>query len=626
MSFQGASGFSVADSQFNHVKGDQTIINNYVHSGQTINNIQAIQVDGISKLYKSVAVRALYDAMERSNAPRCMEGTRVKLQEDFLGWLDGSHPSSSETDRFWMTGAAGSGKSSIAQSVAEACAEKGILAATFFFSFRSQETNNYTRFIPTIAYQMALSIPSATEFIATAMAKDLAVVKRSLKAQLDALIIQPLAQARQKNPGELWPHVIIIDGLDEVKDEEQQATILSILHECVKTPQFPFRILIASRPEPKMRKYFLGAGKSRTHFVDINEDYDVEPDLDIFFGVSFALIREENLIQDEWPAKQDITELISRASGQFAYASTVVEYVKDKSRQPKQRLREVLGIQSDTTQEHPLSPLYALYDSIVRKCPDPKESALTILIIEEDSLSDNSSAAAYNAFLGCTMDAWARIFDNLHSLLFIPQYDDSKSEYKIRHKSLIDFFQSEEHAKDLYISQATVSASLSIRFLRMFESFSFVSSRTNANPGLLESLPLNDNGFALDLFYSDRRNLVLAQLLLSTEVLSCIHADKDSDVPWEDLNWLWVSVHNRDLGCSFLKCGPICRRWRKGLLQSVRDGVASNSVTYSRLAYMLKWTRLPYRFTELSVDSDADYSDRVSFYGPPFRPKPASSP
>ncbi|TFK25097.1 hypothetical protein FA15DRAFT_703955 [Coprinopsis marcescibilis] len=454
---EGASNVVISNSSITNVEWNQT---NHNHG-----------LDGITKLYESVAAEALHDAMQRSNAPRCMEGTRVQLQEDFMSWVYGTHRSARRTDRLWMLGAAGSGKSSIAQSIAETCAEKKILAATFFFSFRSQETNNHARFIPTIAYQVALAIPSTREFIAAAIVKDVAIVKRSLKAQIDALILQPLAQAREKHPDELWPYVIIIDGLDECEDEEQQAAILNILHECINTPQFPFRIVIASRPESEMRKYFGGLGSSRTHRIDLNEDYNVEPDLEIFFGVSFALIRTKNLIQDEWPAEEDVAELISRASGQFAYASTVVEYVKDKSRQPKERLRQVLGIHSDATQEHPLSPLYALYDSILRKCPDPKESALAIRLVNDTLIFPKApvAAAIHNTLLGYGVDAWARAFDNLHSLLFIPEYDDFSAEYKIRHKSLLDFLQSEEHAKDLYFSETAAQTVTAIRFIRMFE-------------------------------------------------------------------------------------------------------------------------------------------------------------
>ncbi|TFK25095.1 hypothetical protein FA15DRAFT_703953 [Coprinopsis marcescibilis] len=539
--FHGASGFTVEHSQLNEVAGDQFIVHG---------------TDGISKLYESVAAEALHDAMERSNAPRCMEGTRVQLQEDFMSWVYGTHDSADWTDRLWMLGAAGSGKSSIAQSIAETCAEKKILAATFFFSFRSQKTNNFTRFIPTIAYQVALAIPSTREFIAAAIVKDAAIVDKSLKAQIYALILQPLALAREKHPDELWPYVIIIDGLDECEDEEQQAAILNILHECINTPQFPFRIVIASRPESEMRKYFGGLGSSRTHRIDLNEDYDVEPDLEIFFGVSFALIRTKNLIQDEWPAEEDVAELISRASGQFAYASTVVEYVKDKSRQPKERLRQVLGIHSDATQEHPLSPLYALYDSILRKCPDPKESALAIRLVNNTFISPNkfvAAAAIRNTLLGYGVDAWARAFDNLHSLLFIPEYDDFSAGYKIRHKSLLDFLQSEEHANDLYFSHTAVQTVTAIRFIRMFERkcFSSACARTNADPRVLAALELNNNVFAYYLLHSDRKSPDLVQLLRNTNISSCLHLGETRVYLLPSaLNEIWTAVHHRDLGVS----------------------------------------------------------------------------
>lgn len=492
-----------------------------------------------------------------------MEGTRVQLQQDIMDWLDGDY----DSDRLWMHGAAGSGKSAVAQSIAETCAKKRSLAAAFFFNFRHTETDNHARFIPTIAYQLAQSIPSTRAFIGEVVSKDVLILKKGFKVQLEALLLKPLAQARELNPDEQWPHVIIIDGLDECKEKVEQAAILTALHERTKSPTFPFRIIIVSRPEIQMRKYFSGIGNSRTFTIDLNgEEYNVEPDLDIFLRVSFDSIRRENHIEGEWPGENAIVELKSRATGQFVYADTVVKYVGDDTRQPKEHLKEVMDLRANPGEKHPLSPLYALYDNILRRCADPKGSALAIRSVNE-RVTVRELAAEFNALFYFTPDSWARIFDNLHSLLFIPEYTDAKSKYKIRHKSLIDFLKSKESTKDMYFSEKTVNTGMAVKFLQLFErkclefgavvrladnciGYSSESSRQNASNVVKYMLPLQNIFFSWALSKSDLKDSRLVQLLGSIDVASCVLPDGDNKFHQNDLNRLWSAVHHKDLGVS----------------------------------------------------------------------------
>ncbi|TFK25098.1 hypothetical protein FA15DRAFT_372385 [Coprinopsis marcescibilis] len=438
--FDQAQGVFLENCQLNSVAGDFRVTHKTI-------NVTNGSIDGIGNiLYNHVAVDAMHDSIRRCDAPRCCRMTREAVQDDIIGWITWTlHHSTDPTDILWLTGAAGTGKTAIAQTIAESCARRGILAATFFFSFRSESTNNYDRFVPTIAYQLAIKVPGAREPIGAAVANDFAVVTKDLRSQLETLILHPLSAARDSegSPTGTWPKVIIIDGLDECGDERQQAVVLRVLHGALESLHFPFRILLASRPEKEMRRYFAGPGKSRTRVIHLDKDYDAEAEIELYLRSSFNSIRREHNIQHRWPTDADLQKLVQNASRQFIYATTVLNYVNRRSCQPEDSLQEILDLRVDYRGDHPLSPLDALYVAIISKCPDPFESVLAIRIIHELQWRGSlPSAAHYNHFFGYTSAQWARIFDQLHSLLLIPAFEDRKSNYKVFHKSFVDFLDS----------------------------------------------------------------------------------------------------------------------------------------------------------------------------------------
>ncbi|EGO00453.1 hypothetical protein SERLA73DRAFT_26101, partial [Serpula lacrymans var. lacrymans S7.3] len=57
----------------------------------------------------------------------CLEGTREKVLDEIKTWVDDTIPI------HWLNGSAGSGKSTIVQTVAEWCADEERVAASFFF-------------------------------------------------------------------------------------------------------------------------------------------------------------------------------------------------------------------------------------------------------------------------------------------------------------------------------------------------------------------------------------------------------------------------------------------------------------------------------------------------------------
>ncbi|KAF8196299.1 hypothetical protein K438DRAFT_757477, partial [Mycena galopus ATCC 62051] len=95
-------------------------------------------------------VSASYDAEDTPDV--CMEGTRVDIVQEIIARLTGADTAQRI---IMLTGSAGSGKSTIAKTVASALAEDHILTASFFFSRAHAERKEIKLLPTTLAYQLA---------------------------------------------------------------------------------------------------------------------------------------------------------------------------------------------------------------------------------------------------------------------------------------------------------------------------------------------------------------------------------------------------------------------------------------------------------------------------------------
>jgi len=87
-------------------------------------------------------------------------------------------PSSSKV--LHLFGSEGTGKSSIAQTIAEYCKSNGTLGACFFFSRASSERNTDKNLIATLAYQLCVTVPEFKQFIVKAVEDDLSTFQKDL--------------------------------------------------------------------------------------------------------------------------------------------------------------------------------------------------------------------------------------------------------------------------------------------------------------------------------------------------------------------------------------------------------------------------------------------------------------
>jgi hypothetical protein len=255
----------------------------------------------------------------------CTPGTRVSILERIYQWARDS--SSNSPQIFWLTGDAGSGKSTIAYTVARHFDDKTkteaqkILRATFFCSRQFEKTRKQEYIIPTIVYQLAHRSRSYAHELLKANKFGSADV---LSDQMKDLLVDPWEQSTSKRSAELPPYLIVIDALDEIDGQGGPAFLQELLTTVNGTRLQGLKFLITSRPHPGLS--FCDTFSSNV----VCRLYDVPTDMVKADILEYLKVKLPDL-QDE----PGLTDLAEKADGLFIYAATVVRYIRPRDRMAK---------------------------------------------------------------------------------------------------------------------------------------------------------------------------------------------------------------------------------------------------------------------------------------------------
>ncbi|KAF6759818.1 hypothetical protein DFP72DRAFT_1063556 [Ephemerocybe angulata] len=336
--------------------------------------IEVNQTAGWDLLVEKAAHTALYDSGARFDPPKCDEDTRVEVTSEIMGWIqDRGAP----TRLLCMTGPAGAGKSAIQQTIAERCADLGILAASFFFAAADDTRNDAFPVVPTIAYQLSLASPTLRSLISAVVARDPLIFTRSIEKQMKLLIVDPVVRQRANMDIVDMPYVILIDGLDECKKEDRQGELLAAIGSCLLFNNLlPFRVFIASRPEIVIYNALQPSGHLHhaAYHIQLDDKYNPDSDIERYLRRRFYEIARRCLDPraktPSWPGDPVLDTLIRCASGQFIYAATVIRYVQDPRGSPVDRLNTILSWSQDSGAGNPLASLHDLYRQILLRARD----------------------------------------------------------------------------------------------------------------------------------------------------------------------------------------------------------------------------------------------------------------
>jgi len=378
------------------------------------------------------------------NRQGCLRGTRADVLLQLEHWLKDKQ----DHHVFWLDGLAGTGKSTIAQTFAETCFTDGKLGASFFCSRDFEDRSNLQTIFPTLAFQLAYRYLPFREELLRVLEANPSVAQESLCSQMERIIVDPLKATRIRT-------LIIIDALDECKDEEPASTLLSVLSRYVdKIPNIKF--FITGRPEPWIRSGFrLKSLQPITEVLRLHDvkSSSVDSDIKLFFRTQLAEIaktRSDCNFTEDWPNPSDLNILCEKAAGFFIYASTVVKLVGSKNHTPTEQLDQIISLPQNTTHEG-RSGIDLLYTQVLEQAVDDMDihaeeiySHFRTVVGAVLLVFNPLSITALSELLG--VSNISTTLRSLHSLLLVPE--GTEGPIQPFHKSFPDFLMDPVRCKD----------------------------------------------------------------------------------------------------------------------------------------------------------------------------------
>ncbi|KAF9477295.1 hypothetical protein BDN70DRAFT_789012, partial [Pholiota conissans] len=315
-------------------------------------------------LQEKVSPAALHNSAQRVDPPRCHPGTRIKILQDIFDWVM-MDARDREAWILWLNGAAGGGKSAIMLSIAERLLELKT-TGSFFFQKDDPTRNTTASLVATLAYQLIRAFPDVSDNILNVIEHDPFILKQSIEAQLNALIIQPIVRLPSHQQ---CLFVAIIDGVDECLDRSQQADLIKTIGKISSCKDIPVIFLIASRREAQIMSELCVPEVDNILRQIALDDICASDDIRLFLNDSFSKIKNTHLhrylLREEWPLPAMVEEIVTKSSNQMVYASVVIRYISSPRANPAHQLKIIRNLRlRDPSAEHPLAPLDALYRHI----------------------------------------------------------------------------------------------------------------------------------------------------------------------------------------------------------------------------------------------------------------------
>ncbi|PAV14885.1 nucleotide-binding-oligomerization-domain like receptor [Pyrrhoderma noxium] len=374
---------------------------------------------------------------QEANRPKCLRGTRVDLLQQIRIWAQRAD----SPNVFLLTGGAGTGKSTVARTIAEEFQAQKSLGCYIFFERGKTDSMSITNtVIKTIAYHLACHNSAIAELLSNVIKDDHELSFPSTNILFDRLLHDPLHSVSNSHESE--PILVVLDALDECGSTHDQEKLAYLLKDNIPTLPSNFRFIVTSRPEegvtPLLSYVSLQPRVCEhvklNHLLDNNRKevvYYVRHELE-------RLRREKRIIvKGSWEWDENIDKLGDAAQGLFIWAATAINFVNGARAGRFDRLRRLVNDTRGIGMN-----LDMLYAAVLENCIDWEDdemkevfsSVFSLILFGKTPLSDTDIDEILDYEEGTTSD----VLSGLHSLVAF----EAGQPIRIHHTSLYDYLTS----------------------------------------------------------------------------------------------------------------------------------------------------------------------------------------
>ncbi|PVF94266.1 hypothetical protein CPB86DRAFT_833698 [Serendipita vermifera] len=165
----------------------------------------------------------------------CQEGTRINILEKIRKW---ANEDIADQQIFWLNDVAGSGKSTIAATMAYEWIEQSRIVGRFFFTPNSRSTSGLAEFCETVGKDISTHHPGVRSLVQKAIQETTGPFFR-FEQRFQRLVIEPLRACNRSV-------ILVVDGLDNCDPSGYRLLIQQLMKQLPSIPRV--KAFITSRP------------------------------------------------------------------------------------------------------------------------------------------------------------------------------------------------------------------------------------------------------------------------------------------------------------------------------------------------------------------------------------------
>jgi ABC-type cobalt transport system substrate-binding protein len=390
-------------------------------------------LENSSLMHLHVVEGALYDCRVHEHEDFCLSGTRTELLSHITDWAN-----SDDKPIFWLSGMAGTGKTTIARTVAKEFKERGLLGASFFFKRGEADRGTATYLVTSIAGQLVTRHRQLVPDVLNAIKAEPMITSKFLKYQFDHLLYRPLLKLQ---PDQSITTVIVIDALDECDDDDDIKLILDLLFRLQEIQSVRLRVVLTSRPDHPILQGFQKEDNHQGLVLHEIPAPVIEHDIRLFLEEKLSVIQCEHSLPSDWPGNKQMEQLVQMAVPLFIFAATLCRFVGDEDWLPEERLTAVLQDEAtesicamDRTYLPVLNQLFAAKNKKeVEQLLQEFQNVIGVIVL----LATPLSVVTLAQLTGITEKKIVNRLKRFHSVLSVPV--DPRAPVRILHSSFRDF-------------------------------------------------------------------------------------------------------------------------------------------------------------------------------------------